>query len=119
MSAPIFPVPVIHHQQIPWSPHPRYPDIFFKKIVGGDENPAMSVGMVNVPPGKTIGIHTHPDSVETIYCLMGQGLLTVQNVQTPFTEGSWTAIPKGMEHGMHNATTEPLLLITLFTPPIF
>lgn len=115
----ILPTPVIHHQQIPWAPHPRYPNVFFKKIVGGNENPAMGVGMVMVPPGGVIGIHTHPREVETIYILSGQGILTLAQVETPFGEGCWTAIPAGMEHGLRNETGEPLLLITLFTPPIF
>jgi quercetin dioxygenase-like cupin family protein len=111
--------PIIDHQDIPWEPHPRYPSVEFKALVKGADNTFVSVGLVRFPPGGIIGIHIHPNEIETIYGLVGEGVFTLQDEEMPFSAGQIVSVPIGMEHGLRNESDDDLEILTIFTPPLF
>ena len=119
MDANTFPYAFIDQQDIPWEPHPRYPSVFFKPLLGQKQHPQASVGLVRFPPGGVIGLHAHPREIETIYCLAGKGVFTLDGQTFTFSPGQIVAAPAGVEHGLRNDDSEDLLIITFFTPPLF
>ncbi|RME81642.1 MAG: cupin domain-containing protein [Caldilineae bacterium] len=111
--------PIYHHDDIPWQRHPRFQDVFFKPLIKGAENTFASVGMVRVPAGAEIGLHIHPQEIETIYVMAGHGVFHVGGEERPVREGDIVSVPIGMTHGLRNESQEDVQLLTIFTPPIF
>jgi quercetin dioxygenase-like cupin family protein len=109
----------VDQADIPWEPHPRYPTVDFKPLISSADNAYASVAMVRFPPGGVISIHAHPQEIETIYCLAGTGVFTLDGREFPFSEGQIIAVPAGVAHGLRNESDEDVLIITFFTPPLF
>jgi quercetin dioxygenase-like cupin family protein len=110
--------PIIDATTIEWGEHPRVSSIYVKKLLTAEENPLASVNLVKVPEGGVIGHHMHVDQVETVYVLKGQCVLTIGGNAMPFRAGQIVALPAGVEHELRNVGSEPVELITFFTPPI-
>ncbi len=110
--------PIVDATAIEWGEHPRVAGIYVKKLLSADENPLASVNLVKVPEGGVVGHHMHVDQVETVYVLKGQCVLTIGGNEMPFNVGQIVALPAGVEHELRNAGSEPVELITFFTPPI-
>ena len=119
MNHDLLPAPFVDEADIPWEPHPRYPSVYFKPLLSADDNRFASVGMVRFPPGGVIGLHVHPEEVETIYGLKGTGIFTLDGEEFSFSGGQLISVPIGMEHGLRNESDDDLLIITFFTPPLF
>lgn len=119
MNANTFPYAVIDQQDIPWKAHPRHPSVFFKPLLSKEQHPQASVGLVRFPPGSVINIHSHPHEIETIYCLEGKGVFTLDGQTFTFSPGQIVVVPAEVEHGLRNDDGEDLLIITFFTPPLF
>ncbi len=100
-----------------WKEHPRFKGILFKALVTRAENPYANMNVVRVPPGCTIGLHTHGEQIETIYVLAGQSIFTLDGIEAPFHAGQIIAAPAGVEHSLRNEGTEMVELLTIFAPP--
>ena len=90
----------------------------FKSLITAADNPHASAAMVKFPTGGVIGLHVHEKETETIYCLAGEGVFTVEDREFPFSTGQIIAVPAGMEHGLRNESNEDLIILTFFTPPL-
>ena len=112
------PHPIVDATAIKWGEHPRVAGIYMKKLLTSDENPLASVNLVKVPEGGVVGHHMHVDQLETVYVLKGQCVLTIGGNEMPFRAGHIVALPAGMEHELRNVGSDPVELITFFTPPI-
>jgi len=112
-------IPITDHHDIPWEPHPRYPSVYFKALIKGADNTFTSIGLLRFPPGGVIGIHIHPNEIETIYGLAGEGVFTLQDEELPFAAGRIVSVPMGVEHGLRNESDSDLEILTIFTPPLF
>jgi quercetin dioxygenase-like cupin family protein len=53
-----------------------------------------------------------------VYVLKGQCVLTLGETEYPFNAGQIVALPAGEEHELRNVGSEPVELITFFTPPV-
>ena len=110
--------PIVDATAIEWGEHPRVAGIYVKKLLTADENPLANVNLVKVPKGGVVGHHMHVDQVETVYVLKGQCILTIGENEMPFRAGQIVALPTGVEHELRNVGSDPVELITFFTPPI-
>lgn len=109
---------IVDATAVEWGEHPRVAGIYMKKLLTAEENPLASVNLVKVPEGAVVGHHVHGDQVETVYVLKGQCVLTIGGNEMSFNTGQIVALPAGVEHELRNVGSDPVELITFFTPPI-
>lgn len=101
-----------------WDEHVRFPGVYLKGLLTSADNPLASVNVVHVPPGKDIARHRHPQQLETVWIIRGEAVLTLDQTDVPMQAGQIVAIPIGLEHALRNDGTEPVELLTFFTPPL-
>jgi quercetin dioxygenase-like cupin family protein len=100
-----------------WQEHPRFPGIHMKGLLTSADNPFASVNVVQVPPGGEIGRHLHAHQFETVWIIRGNAILTLDQTEVSLRDGQIIAIPIGLEHGLRNAGSGLVELLTFFTPP--
>ena len=110
---------IIDPADLPLSEHPRFAGIAMQQVFTQASHPFASLGLVFVPPGGVIGLHTHPNEIEVVHIRAGRAILTTDGVERDFKAGQFVAIPIGMTHGLRNEGSEMVELIAFFTPPIF
>ena len=111
-------IPLVNGNAIPWNEHPRFKAIQMKGLLTSADNPLASISLVRVPVASAVPRHLHANEVETVYLVSGQGELVLADERVTFNAGSIVAIPKGVEHELHNVGDEPLELLAFFTPPL-
>ena len=83
------------------------------EVTGGDR---FSAGVVKLEPGKGHERHTHPDSVEILYVIRGEGEQEIADETREIEAGNMVFVPEGVEHGTINTGWEPLLLLAVYSP---
>jgi len=111
-------IPLVDGNNVPWNEHPRFKDIQMKGLLTSADNPLANISLVRVPLASAVPRHRHANEVETVYLVSGQGELVLGDERITFNAGSVVAIPKGLEHELHNVGDEPLELLAFFTPPL-
>ena len=101
-----------------WEEHPRIKNIWMKPLLTADDNKLASVNIVKIPVGGAVPRHLHEKEVETVYMLQGQGRLVLGQEERNFEQGQVVAIPMNLEHALINKGSEPIEIITFFTPPL-
>jgi mannose-6-phosphate isomerase-like protein (cupin superfamily) len=71
------------------------------------------IDLVIVPPGCTIGYHTHGDDEETYVILEGSGTMTVDGTSLAVAAGDVVVNRPGGTHGLRNTGTRALKLVVL------
>ncbi|MFC1714642.1 cupin domain-containing protein [Candidatus Poribacteria bacterium] len=66
-----------------------------------------------LPPGASIGIHTHEHDEEYYYIVSGGGTMTLDGEQFEVSSGDITAVYPGGSHGLENDTNEDLRIIVI------
>ena len=66
-----------------------------------------------LPPGSSIGLHTHETNCEVIYVLRGSGKVLFDNELHPVTVGSCNYCPKGSGHSLINDGAEDLVFFAV------
>lgn len=68
-------------------------------------------------PGEDIGseVHAHTDQVFVI--VMGAGIVVLDGKRAPLCGGDVVVVPAGVEHNVINKGSEPMKLLTIYTPP--
>ena len=61
-----------------------------------------------LPPGSSIGWHTHETSSEIVYILSGTGKVKVEGGEEPLKAGDCHYCPKGQAHSLINNSGGPL-----------
>ena len=113
------PAPFADRADVAWQPHPRFEGIRLKILISGTDNPKCSIAVAQVPPGAEIGMHTHPEEIESIYGLAGEGIMTLEDTEIPFRVGQVVSVPMGMIHSLRNENDADLEILAIFTPPLF
>lgn len=72
--------------------------------------------LMNVLPGEDIGMEVH-DLDQVLIFTHGQGKAILDGVETVFGPGSVTVVPAHCQHNFINVGTEPLKVISVYTPP--
>jgi quercetin dioxygenase-like cupin family protein len=65
-------------------------------------------------PGKTHGLHRHPNAEEVLYVLRGEGLHLSEGEAVRQVEGEVVFIPRGEWHGFANDSERPTTVIAVF-----
>lgn len=68
---------------------------------------------MTLPPGTSIGVHTHRKESETYYFLAGTGTYSDNGALRTVAPGDVTFTPDGNSHGIENTGTENLVFIAL------
>ena len=66
-----------------------------------------------LPPGISIGIHTHRNECEYYYILSGSGVMTLDGVEHPVQAGDLTAVFPGGSHGLENRSEQDMRIMVI------
>lgn len=69
------------------------------------------VEYVEMPPGTSIGIHTHGDDEELYFIVAGEGVMTVESTEYRVRQGDLVLNPRGGTHGLRNDSDAPIGLL--------
>ena len=70
-----------------------------------------------VAPGQSQRAHTHDTQDKIYYVLEGGGRFSLGGADERLSTGEALVAPAGVEHGLVNDGTEPLLVLVVVTPP--
>jgi quercetin dioxygenase-like cupin family protein len=70
-----------------------------------------------VAPGQSQKPHTHGDQDKIYYVLEGVGRFSLAGEDLRLASGEALVAPAGVEHGLQNDGTDPLLVLVVVTPP--
>jgi quercetin dioxygenase-like cupin family protein len=70
-----------------------------------------------VAPGQSQKPHTHADQDKIYYVLEGAGRFSLGDTEERVAAGEALVAPAGVEHGLVNDSTSPLLVLVVVTPP--
>lgn len=66
-----------------------------------------------LPPGASIGLHTHGNNEELYFILEGEGLMTVNEEQRNVAKGDLILNPPGGTHGLENRSNKNLSILVI------
>lgn len=66
---------------------------------------------------QDVALHFHARHDETVYVLEGKGRMRLGTKEFDFSPGYLIAIPKGTHHAVQLLSDEPLVAISIFSPP--
>ena len=69
------------------------------------------VDYVEMPPGTSIGVHTHDDNEETYFIVEGTGMMTTNDKRFRVTTGDLILNKRGWTHGLENDSGQPLKVL--------
>jgi quercetin dioxygenase-like cupin family protein len=98
----------------------QLPGRLWKKLVGpgDDQCRNMIFGLVTFPPGSDPGVHKREAEEEIIYVISGRGETRVGDQVYPLEAGVTVYTEPGVDHGVKTLGPEPLVLISVFSPPV-
>lgn len=70
-----------------------------------------------VAPGQSQKAHRHDAQDKIYYVLEGTGRFSLGGKDAQLSAGEALVAPAGVEHGLTNDGTEPLLVLVVVTPP--
>lgn len=98
----------------------QLPGRLWKKLIGPEECGCQNMifGVVTFPPGSDPGPHQHEQEEEIIYVISGWGETRVGSQVYPLEPGATVFTEPGVSHGVKTTGDEPLVLISVFSPPV-
>ena len=78
----------------------------------------LTFGLAEFPGGTLAAPHTHETQEEIIYILSGEGAIITDEETVRLEPGLAVFIPPGLSHRIRADGSEPLKLVTLFSPPV-
>ena len=70
-----------------------------------------------VAPGQAQKVHSHDGQDKIYYVVEGAGRFTLGGAEERLGPGEALVAPSGVEHGLVNDGTAPLLVLVVVTPP--
>lgn len=77
------------------------------------------MGISVIDPNSQSNLHAHENQEEIFYCLSGQGIIKVDDVEVETSAGTCVFIPPGAAHQLINTQSDQLLRILSATAPPF
>ena len=69
--------------------------------------------LITIPPHNSIGVHTHEEDEEMIFCYKGEGTLVIDGVNNPFKEGMVSVCKRGRNHSVVNTSDSDLVVLAV------
>ncbi len=104
---------------IHFEPHPKFDGVKLAKLAGKRQGSIIGVSILSIAPGVEIPVHTHDDSVDSIYCLKGSGEIYFDGAWQPIGSGDYCLVFPKEEHGVKCASGQELKLFIVHSPPLF
>jgi mannose-6-phosphate isomerase-like protein (cupin superfamily) len=107
---------IIHETEVPEVEHPGR---FMRWLANEDSLRAknLSACVIRVMPGETVRpAHSHPNSEELIYIIMGAGQVMVECEVGDVRAGSAILFEQGKVHMLRNTGTMEMKVICFFAP---
>ncbi len=104
---------------IKFEDHPKFTGVKIAKLVGKKDGSPIGVSILNIEPSIEIPIHTHEESIDSIYCLEGQGLIYNGTSWVDLNQGDYCFVPQKEEHGVKNIGQSALKLFIVHSPALF
>lgn len=83
----------------PWNAHKDFDGVFLKSIVTPEHTAGLfTCLLVRIEPGKKIGLHSHPDSVELHEVIAGTGTCLTGYGEIPYAPGRLAILPEKSPH---------------------
>ncbi len=99
---------------VPWKEHKDFPGVFLKAVLAEEHTGSpLSCVLVRIEPGRRIGLHRHPTSVELHEVIAGDGVCVLEGVEMPYAPGSMAVMPRNAAHEVL-AGTDGLCLFAKF-----
>jgi mannose-6-phosphate isomerase-like protein (cupin superfamily) len=89
-------------------------------VVGPENTDAknLTLGVAEFPAGSNPPGHIHPGEEEVIYILSGGGQLVTPEGTVELEPATTVYIPAGLHHATVSRGPGPLVLISVFSPPV-
>ena len=82
-----------------WNRHKDFEGVYLKNVVTADKTGgAFTCHLVRIEPGKKIGMHTHPASIELHEVIFGDGTCVTEQGDIPYTPGSMAVLAANSPH---------------------
>lgn len=78
----------------------------------------VALGIAVFPAGSAPAGHVHPAEEEVIHIISGTGELITPEGSAQLEPGTTVYIPAGLHHATACHGTEPLRLVSVFSPPV-
>jgi len=104
---------VIRLEDIPWRRNDDPRDwLYFKRLIWEETgSKEFCVGIGELNPGRTLGLHHHVDDAEFYYVISGRAKVTVEDLEIDATPGTAIYIPPSPTHKLVNDGDEKFILI--------
>lgn len=79
--------------------------------------PHVQVVLMSIAPSEDIGEETHPDNDQVLLLVSGRGKAVLEHDESDYAAGDLVLVPAGTLHNFINTGTEPLKIITTYSPP--
>jgi len=100
-----------------WNKHKDFAGVFLKNLLTGEQTDGvLSCHLVRMEPNMSIGLHSHPDSIELHEVIAGNGTCVTQGGVLAYTPGTMNVIARDMPHAVH-AGKDGLYLFAKFVKP--
>ncbi len=96
-----------------WKPHDKFPGLFVKPFLSGEEGFGFKTYAVKVTPGGEIPRHTH-DVTEVFLFYKGNGESFMNGKIGKVSAGTVVAAPAGDLHGFVNTSDEDVIILANF-----
>ena len=84
---------------VPWKEHKDFPGVFLKAVLTEEHTGSpLSCFLVRIEPGRRIGLHRHPTSVELHEVIAGNGVCMLEGVEMLYAPGSVAVMPRNTVH---------------------
>ena len=78
----------------------------------------LTFGLAEFPGNSLATSHTHDTQEEILYALSGRGAILTAEQEVLMEAGVAVFIPPGLAHQIRVDGHDPLLVVTLFSPPV-
>jgi mannose-6-phosphate isomerase-like protein (cupin superfamily) len=80
-------------------------------------SPTFFMAMEDIPPGKRIRLHHHPDAEEILFIHRGTGIVRLGAREAVVGAGATVYVPRNVSVGLRNTGGAPLSLVFIFPEP--
>jgi len=88
---------------------------YFRRVLENGKH--TQIVLMSLNPGEDIGLETHPDNDQVLYCVQGVGKCVLDGEEHSYKKGDAVLVHAGTEHNFINGDKEEMKIITTYSPP--